>query len=86
MIPAEWFGWMHHKTDIPPTQVSGVFGASSLKESFSFKHFLLLLQKPPVKYEWMADHTMNQSGTKDAYTPYSTVKPKVQSWTPPKKT
>ncbi len=21
MIPAEWFGWMHYKTDIPPTQV-----------------------------------------------------------------
>lgn len=19
-IPAEWFGWMHHKTDIPPTE------------------------------------------------------------------
>ena len=19
MIPAEWFGWMHYKTDIPPT-------------------------------------------------------------------
>ena len=23
MIPGEWFGWMHHKTDIPPTVVSG---------------------------------------------------------------
>ena len=22
MIPGEWFGWMHHKTDIPPTVVS----------------------------------------------------------------
>ena len=22
MIPAEWFGWMHHKTDTPPTLVS----------------------------------------------------------------
>ena len=20
MIPAEWFGWMHHKTDFPPTE------------------------------------------------------------------
>jgi len=20
MIPAEWFGWMHYKTDIPPTE------------------------------------------------------------------
>jgi NADH:ubiquinone oxidoreductase subunit len=22
MIPAEWFGWMHHKTDAPPSLVS----------------------------------------------------------------
>ena len=22
MIPGEWFGWMHHKTDIPPTVVT----------------------------------------------------------------
>ena len=21
MIPAEWFGWMHYKTDFPPTKV-----------------------------------------------------------------
>ena len=21
MIPAEWFGWMHYKTDTPPTVV-----------------------------------------------------------------
>ena len=21
MIPAEWFGWMHYKTDTPPTEV-----------------------------------------------------------------
>ena len=20
MIPAEWFGWMHYKTDLPPTE------------------------------------------------------------------
>jgi len=59
MIPAEWFGWMHHKTDIPPTV------------------------KPPVKYDWMKPHTPNMSGTKDAYVPYSTMKPKIQSWQPP---
>ena len=22
MIPAEWYGWMHHKVDEPPTVVS----------------------------------------------------------------
>jgi len=61
MIPAEWFGWMHHKTDIPPTE------------------------KPPVHYDWMKEHDMNPSGTKDQYVPYSTMKPKIQSWTPPSK-
>ena len=62
MIPAEWFGWMHHKTDTPPTI------------------------KPPIKYDWMKPHEgagYNLSGTKDAYVPYSTMKPKIQSWVPP---
>jgi len=22
MVPAEWFGWLHYKTDFPPTVVS----------------------------------------------------------------
>jgi len=61
MIPAEWFGWMHHKTDIPPTE------------------------KPPVHYDWMKEHSMNQSGTSHQYVPYSTTKPKIQSWKPPSK-
>ena len=58
MIPGEWFGWMHHKTDIPPTV------------------------KAPVHYPWMVDHDANPSATKKAYVPYSTTKPKVQSWVP----
>ncbi|XP_065559104.1 probable NADH dehydrogenase [ubiquinone] 1 alpha subcomplex subunit 12 [Artemia franciscana] len=60
-IPAEWYGWMHYKTDIPPTV------------------------RPPVNYKWMADHTENYSGTDKAWTPYSTTKPKIQPWKPPKK-
>ena len=59
MIPAEWYGWMHHKTDFTP------------------------IQRPPVKYDWMKEHDMNQSGTKGQYVPYSTTKPKIQSWQPP---
>ncbi len=58
MIPAEWFGWMHYKTDTPPTL------------------------KAPVKYDWMKDHDMNQSGTNKSYMPYSTTRPKVESWRP----
>ena len=64
MIPAEWFGWMHHKVDLPPT-----------------------IQKP-VHYDWMKPHDgrgYNVSGTKDSYVPYSTMKPKIQSWVPPSK-
>jgi len=61
MIPAEWFGWMHYKTDIPPTE------------------------KAPVNYKWMVDHDANPSATAKAYVPYSTAKPKIQSWTPGQK-
>ncbi|XP_059090336.1 probable NADH dehydrogenase [ubiquinone] 1 alpha subcomplex subunit 12 [Tigriopus californicus] len=60
-IPAEWFGWMHYKTDFPPTE------------------------KKPVEYKWMATHKENLSGTKDAYMPYSTTRPKIESWKPGQK-
>eukprot|EP00088_Acartia_fossae_P023588 TRINITY_DN24586_c0_g1_i1.p1 TRINITY_DN24586_c0_g1~~TRINITY_DN24586_c0_g1_i1.p1 ORF type:complete len:152 (-),score=36.34 TRINITY_DN24586_c0_g1_i1:83-538(-) len=70
MVPAEWFGWLHYKTDKPPTE------------------------KAPVKYSWMPDHTPNTSGSSagagtlmgssNAYMPYTTTKPKIESWVPPK--
>ena len=59
MIPPEWHGWMHHKTDLPPTE------------------------KPPQSHDWIQPWEVNPSGTKNAYVPYSTVKPKIQAWTPP---
>eukprot|EP00088_Acartia_fossae_P023590 TRINITY_DN24586_c0_g3_i1.p1 TRINITY_DN24586_c0_g3~~TRINITY_DN24586_c0_g3_i1.p1 ORF type:complete len:143 (-),score=38.09 TRINITY_DN24586_c0_g3_i1:113-541(-) len=62
MVPAEWYGWLHYKTDKTPAE------------------------KPPVKYDWMVDmHVPNPSGTKDAYMPYTTTKPKIEAWVPPKK-
>eukprot|EP00088_Acartia_fossae_P023589 TRINITY_DN24586_c0_g2_i1.p1 TRINITY_DN24586_c0_g2~~TRINITY_DN24586_c0_g2_i1.p1 ORF type:complete len:142 (-),score=35.78 TRINITY_DN24586_c0_g2_i1:212-637(-) len=61
MVPAEWFGWLHYKTDMSP------------------------IDKPPVKYDWMPEHTQNTSGTKEAYMPFTTTKPKIEAWTPPKK-
>lgn len=36
----------------------------------------------PVSYPWMLPHLENKTGTSDAYMPYSTVKPKIQAWTP----
>ncbi|XP_075220780.1 NADH dehydrogenase [ubiquinone] 1 alpha subcomplex subunit 12-like [Lycorma delicatula] len=60
-VPAEWFGWLHYKTDYLPT-----------KDPF----------RP--KYKWMRDHVENVSGTPFQYTPYSTTKPKIEAWVPPK--
>ncbi|XP_071549967.1 NADH dehydrogenase [ubiquinone] 1 alpha subcomplex subunit 12 [Panulirus ornatus] len=60
MVPAEWFGWLHHMADKPPTEV------------------------PPTSYAWQSGHEENKTGTEDAYMPYSTTKPKIQAWIPPK--
>ena len=45
----------------------------------------MFLQKAPVKYKWMVEHDANPSATAKAYVPYSTAKPKIQSWTPGQK-
>ncbi|XP_037958551.1 probable NADH dehydrogenase [ubiquinone] 1 alpha subcomplex subunit 12 [Teleopsis dalmanni] len=58
-IPAEWYGWMHYKTDLPPTRDGN---------------------RP--KYEWMADHSENLSGTKEQYMPFTTTRPKIEAWNP----
>ncbi|KAK0167172.1 hypothetical protein PV327_004604 [Microctonus hyperodae] len=58
-VPAEWFGWLHYKTDLLPHQ-----------------------DPSRPKYEWMTDHRQNLSGTKEAYVPYSTTKPKIEPWKP----
>ncbi|KAG4066009.1 hypothetical protein HA402_001256 [Bradysia odoriphaga] len=60
-IPAEWYGWMHYKTDLPPDRDG----------------------KRP-QYKWMLDHSENLSGRKEQYMPYTTTRPKVEAWTPPK--
>ncbi|KAK7075895.1 NADH dehydrogenase 1 alpha subcomplex subunit 12 ndufa12/DAP13 [Halocaridina rubra] len=61
LVPPEWFGWLHHKTDQPPTKVA------------------------PVSYGWLSGHQENVTGTEEAYTPYTTTKPKIEAWVPPKK-
>lgn len=38
--------------------------------------------KMQAKYKWMLDHSENLTGTKDAYMPYSTTKPKIEPWNP----
>ncbi|KAK9496737.1 hypothetical protein O3M35_013026 [Rhynocoris fuscipes] len=60
-VPAEWFGWLHYKTDCLPHEDPG---------------------RP--KYAWMSDHQENKSGTNEQYVPYSTTRPKITAWVPPK--
>ncbi|XP_046839686.1 NADH dehydrogenase [ubiquinone] 1 alpha subcomplex subunit 12-like [Xenia sp. Carnegie-2017] len=38
----------------------------------------------PEQRKWMADHTVNLSGTNKRYVPYSTTRPKIEAWSPPK--
>ncbi|KAK9876298.1 hypothetical protein WA026_012596 [Henosepilachna vigintioctopunctata] len=35
-------------------------------------------------YKWMSEPTENMSGFSGAYIPYSTTKPKIEAWVPPK--
>ncbi|KAL4227064.1 NADH dehydrogenase 1 alpha subcomplex subunit 12 ndufa12/DAP13 [Mactra antiquata] len=41
------------------------------------------VENPAPDRQWYGPHIDNRSGSKDEYVPYSTAKPKVQSWTPP---
>lgn len=36
----------------------------------------------PVHYPWMQKHQENLTGTSDAYMPHSTVRPKIEAWSP----
>lgn len=56
-------------------------------EWFGWLHYKtdLLPHEDPSrpKYKWMIDHRENVSGTKEAYMPYSTTRPKIEAWKPP---
>lgn len=42
--------------------------------------------EPPIQRSWMSDHRENATGTSRRYVPYSTTRPKIEAWTPPKAT
>eukprot|EP00918_Siedleckia_nematoides_P052337 GHVU01114412.1.p1 GENE.GHVU01114412.1~~GHVU01114412.1.p1 ORF type:complete len:143 (+),score=15.43 GHVU01114412.1:41-469(+) len=42
------------------------------------------VDNPPTRREWMINRNENLTGTKDEYVPYSTTKPKIHAWVPPK--
>ncbi|XP_030757651.1 probable NADH dehydrogenase [ubiquinone] 1 alpha subcomplex subunit 12 [Sitophilus oryzae] len=60
-IPAEWFGWLHYKTDLLP-----------------------YCDPSRPNYKWMLEHEENMSGTTGQFMPYSTTRPKIHVWVPPK--
>ncbi|EDO45329.1 predicted protein [Nematostella vectensis] len=39
---------------------------------------------PPVPRKFFLDHETSKTGTDEKYVPYSTTRPKIESWTPPK--
>ena len=41
------------------------------------------IEKPPTPRKWVVDHLQNKTGTNDIYVPYSTTKPRIESWKPP---
>jgi len=70
MVAPEWFGWLHYKTDECPTTPSlAVPKYVDTKIPHSYQSFASCPDK-------------NQPDL--PYMPYSTTKPKVQAWTPPK--
>ena len=41
MVPAEWFGWLHNKTDFPPTVVSKGFVPHFKSQSMKWEKVLM---------------------------------------------
>ena len=39
-------------------------------------------KNPPTLRKFQMKHEKNLTGTSDSYVPYSTVKPKIESWKP----
>ncbi|XP_032679095.1 NADH dehydrogenase [ubiquinone] 1 alpha subcomplex subunit 12 [Odontomachus brunneus] len=74
VIYADRVGMNYDGSQVPP-------------EWFGWLHYKTDL--PPYKdpsrpkYKWMMDHQQNMSGTNQAYMPYSTTRPKIESWRPP---
>ena len=87
MVPAEWFGWLHYKTDKTPVEKAPVNYAwlpdHEANTSGSSAGWCLLssFRKLPICFSG-ADTLM---GSKNAYMPYTTTKPKIEAWVPPRK-
>ncbi len=59
-------------------------------DHFLFRHRWLqyITDEPPTtkplkRQAWMIDNIENKTGTSQIYVPYTTVRPKIESWQPP---
>ncbi|XP_031557980.1 NADH dehydrogenase [ubiquinone] 1 alpha subcomplex subunit 12-like [Actinia tenebrosa] len=62
-------------------------GSQILPEWHRWMHYMTdetPVQSKPVQRKFLMDHERNYTGTKREYVPYSTTRPKIESWQPPK--
>lgn len=81
-IPADWFGWMHYKTDLPPNRdgsraqypwmMDHSENLSGTKSELDGAGWFEVVCKILI------------SCLLDQYMPYSTTRPKVEAWDPKK--
>ncbi|KAJ2954176.1 hypothetical protein O0L34_g2410 [Tuta absoluta] len=64
MVNADWFGWLHHKTDKLPHQ-------DVAKQE---------LYNNPYTKKWLQGHEENLTATARAYYPYSTTPATIHPW------
>lgn len=88
---SSWFVGRHRWVEYPKYKNLEYDASQISPEWFGWMHWKYDyppnedLVKMKTKYKWMLDHSENLSGTKDAYMPYSTTKPKIDAWDPKKK-
>ncbi|XP_047040596.1 probable NADH dehydrogenase [ubiquinone] 1 alpha subcomplex subunit 12 [Helicoverpa zea] len=63
-VTAEWFGWLHYKTDRLPCE-------DCAKYSLNCSCFA---------HAWLQPYVENVTGTEEAYYPYSTTKAHIKVW------
>nr|XP_026500835.1 probable NADH dehydrogenase [ubiquinone] 1 alpha subcomplex subunit 12 [Vanessa tameamea] len=63
-VTAEWFGWLHYKTDQVPCEDCAKY----------------CLMSCCYVHKWLLPHSENFSGTDQAFYPYSTTRKRIYVW------
>ncbi|XP_018646412.1 NADH-ubiquinone oxidoreductase subunit B17.2,putative [Schistosoma mansoni] len=75
VIYSNRFGWDYEGSQVPP-------------EWHRWLHYMTdenPVSNPPTVYKWYAEHSENLTLEKEKkYIPYSTTRPKIEPWEPPK--